>query len=94
MGEYSEKAAGKIPVLEEPNPMCAPAVVNMPAYKGPMAKLAAQRGVLLIKQYDYILSLPNWQSMLFDCIHPTAAMYAIKAQREADQISALVKSLK
>lgn len=90
----SVKASGKIPVLEEPNPSCAPQHANLPPYRDAMVKVAAQENVLLIQQYDYILSLPNWQGMLMaDCVHPTDALYAIKAQREAEALEPLVAQL-
>ncbi|WP_321955261.1 SGNH/GDSL hydrolase family protein [Paraburkholderia bannensis] len=88
------RAAGKIPVLEEPNPSCAPKHATLPQYRDAMVAVAQQQNVLLITQYDYISSLPNWQSMLQrDCTHPTDALYLIKAQREAQQLAPLVKAM-
>ncbi|WP_454825896.1 SGNH/GDSL hydrolase family protein [Paraburkholderia xenovorans] len=87
------RAAGKTPVLEEPNPVCAPDVPNLDAYVSIMRTVAQTQNVMLIEQYDYIRSLPNWQSMLTDCIHPNDALYAIKAQREAWALAPVVLSL-
>lgn len=87
------RAAGKTPVLEEPNPVCDPDYANLDAYVGIMRNVAQQQGVLLITQYDYIKSLPNWQGMLTDCKHPNDALYAVKAQREYSALAPLVSSL-
>jgi lysophospholipase L1-like esterase len=87
------RAAGKIPVLEEPNPVCDPTVPNLDAYVSIMRTVAQTRNVPLIEQYDYIKSLTNWQSMLTDCVHPNDALYAIKAQREAWALAPVVLSI-
>jgi acyl-CoA thioesterase-1 len=85
------RAAGQIPVLEEPNPTTQGD--NLAEYVEKMDYVALQMNVPLVQQYNYILSLPNWVSMLTDGIHPGDALYAIKAQREFDVISPIVKSM-
>jgi lysophospholipase L1-like esterase len=87
------RASGKMAILEEPNPVCAPYVPNLDTYVAAMRTVAQQNNVTLIAQYDYLKSLPDWQSMLTDCIHPTDAMYAIKGQREAEVLKPLVTSM-
>lgn len=87
------RAAGKTPVLEEPNPGCTANQANEDAYVGTLRTVAQQQNVLLIAQYDAIKALPNWQAMLTDCVHPGDALYALKAQREAQSLAPLVKSL-
>lgn len=88
------RAAGKTPVLEEPNPVCSAMYPNAAQYRNILVATAAAQNVLLITQWDYVAALPNWQSTLQpDCIHPTDQLYALKAKREADQLQALVKSL-
>lgn len=88
------RAAGKTPVLEEPNPVCSSVVPNVLAFKSAMDAIASQQGVLLIQQYDYVMSLPNWQSMLqADCIHPTDALYQLKATREVAALEPLVQGI-
>ncbi|WP_257030475.1 SGNH/GDSL hydrolase family protein [Paraburkholderia bryophila] len=89
----SVRAAGMIPVLEEPNPVCRPGYENLPAYVGQMDSVAAQKNVPLIDQYSYLLSLPNWQGMLSDCMHPKPEMYEIKGKREAQIIGPIAASL-
>lgn len=87
------RAAGKIPVLEEPNPTCDPTAPNVSAYVTVLRNVAQANQVTLIAQYDYIASLPNWQSMLTDCLHPNDALYAVKAQREAAVLGPMVQAL-
>lgn len=86
------RAFGKIPVIEEPNPSSYPNPV-LDEIVAIIDDVAAQRNVVLIKQYDYIKSLPNYQAMLPDGIHPTPELYAIKAQREYDVLLPIVRSL-
>lgn len=89
------QAAGKTVVLEEPNPVCHPAYAALPQYVAVIDKVAAQLALPLIKQYDYILSLPNWQSYLgADCTHPAdERLYQIMAQREYDVLAPIVATL-
>jgi lysophospholipase L1-like esterase len=82
--------AGKTPVLEEPNPVCRSDISNLDAYVAQIGAVATQMNVPLIKQYDYIKSLPTWQSLLSDCIHPTPSLYQIKGQREAQVLASLI----
>ncbi|MBR7961209.1 SGNH/GDSL hydrolase family protein [Burkholderia vietnamiensis] len=88
------RAVGKIPVLEEPNPVCRADMTHLDAFVDVLRNVAKQQGVTLIEQYDYIRGLPNWQSMLADCIHPNDALYAIKAQREAAVLIPIVAKLR
>ncbi|ASW00127.1 SGNH/GDSL hydrolase family protein [Paraburkholderia aromaticivorans] len=84
---------GKLPVLEEPNPVCSPTYPNVEAYLSVLRDVAAQQGVTLIAQYDYIKSLPNWQAMLTDCVHPYDSLYQIKTQREYAMLQPIVAKL-
>ncbi|WP_175784664.1 SGNH/GDSL hydrolase family protein [Burkholderia ambifaria] len=87
------RGAGAVPVLEEPNPVCRGPGPLLDAYVGVMRTVAQQYGVHLIQQYDYIKSLPNWQSMMPDCVHPNQDLYRIKGDREAQQLRPLIQSL-
>lgn len=89
------KALGRIVVLEEPNPTASPDFNALIAERVAVINSVAQTyNVPVVKQWDYIQSLPNWQSLLApDDTHPSDALYAIKAQREADVIAPIVKSL-
>jgi lysophospholipase L1-like esterase len=89
----SVRAAGKVPVLEEPNPVCRVGYETLPDYVAQMDAVAAQQGVLLIQQYAHIQSLPDWQGMMSDCVHPRPALYEIKGQREAAILAPLIRSL-
>lgn len=102
------KAAGKIPVLEEPLPPCKKNDdgTASPLYSGPntlfrnpfvdtIDDVGYRENVLVIKQYDDIQANPAWcASMLSeDLAHPNASGYALRAQREADQLAPLVAQL-
>ncbi|MPV69483.1 SGNH/GDSL hydrolase family protein [Burkholderia sp. BE17] len=87
------RGAGAVPVLEEPNPVCRGPGSMLDSYVGVMRTVAQQYDVLLIQQYDYIKSLPDWKSMLPDCVHPNQALYTIKGHREAQQLRLLIQSL-
>jgi hypothetical protein len=101
------RQAGKVPVLEEPNPLCNP---NEPpannvealdlggqtiaAWVDIIDQVGAQMGVPVVHQYTLIKALPNWCAMMSDGWgHPTVALYAIKAQNDADVLGPIVKSL-
>lgn len=85
------RAAGKIPVLEEPNPVVG--AVDLTPYVTAIDNVAQQMNVPLVTQYNYILSLPNWKSMLTDGIHPNDDLYALKAYREATVIVPIVAQI-
>lgn len=89
------QAAGKTVVLEEPNPVCNSMFTALPQYVAVIDKVAAQLAIPLIKQYDYIQSLPDWQNYLGpDCTHPgDDRLYQIKAQREYDVLAPIVKAM-
>lgn len=85
------RSFGKIPVFEEPNPSSiAGYATALPPFVEAMDRAAAQLNVPLVSQYNYIMSLPNWQSLLADGLHPSAALYAIKAARTAAVIKTLL----
>ncbi|OBR52320.1 hypothetical protein A6456_10485 [Paraburkholderia tropica] len=88
--------AGKIVVLEEPQPVCNPSFSALPQYVQVVDNVAAQLGLPLVQQYQYIESLPNWQSYLgADCTHPADdRLYQIKAQREYAVLAPIVQSLR
>lgn len=90
------RAAGKTPILEEPNPI-APSSVDpvvyasvLPSYVAVINAVAAEKGVPLIQQFQPIQQIQGWQSMLSDGVHPSPSLYAVKAQREADAMAAVI----
>jgi lysophospholipase L1-like esterase len=100
------RAAGKIPVLEEPNPLCDPTAPpsqnvewvwsnrTISTFVDIIDSVAAQQGVPVVKQYSLVKALPNWCSMMSDGWgHPSRALYAIKAQNEAAVLAPIVKGL-
>lgn len=87
---------GKVPVIEEPNPVCDANLKNIPELDAQVAALeeyAARYNVAIVKQYDYIKSLPDWQSMLPDRIHPNEALYKIKADRTAAALLQILQTM-
>ncbi len=96
------RAAGKIPVIEEPNPVSSVVTAawlqsfnntQLPNYIAVIDSVTQEKGVALVQQFAYIQSLPNWESLSSDGVHPSQALYAIKAQREADIIAPIIKGL-
>lgn len=86
------RASGKLPVLEEPNPVCA-GHDTLDQLVGILNEVAREKAVPLVKQYDAIRALPNWQAMLPDCVHPDDKLYAFKAAREAEVLAQVIRSL-
>ena len=87
-------AAGKIPVLDEPNPTCDGKHPNLDNFVVVMRTVAAQRKVLLIKQYDEFKSIRGWQSLIPDCVHPSTNGYAVKARNTAQALIPLVQKIR
>jgi lysophospholipase L1-like esterase len=86
------RASGKLPVLEEPNPVCT-GHENLDQLVGILNEVAREKTVPLVKQYDAIKALPHWQAMVPDCVHPGDALYAFKAAREAEVLAQVIRSL-
>jgi lysophospholipase L1-like esterase len=85
------RASGKLPVLEEPNPVCT-GHENLDQLVGILNEVAREKVVPLVKQYDAVKALPNWQAMVPDCVHPGDALYAFKAAREAQVLAQVIRS--
>lgn len=88
------RAAGKTPVLEEPNPVDGVSYAEALTDYVEMIHVAAKsKGVTVIEQYGYIKSMPNWPALLSDGVHPSQALYYLKAQREADYLAPMLRSM-
>lgn len=76
------RAAGKEVILQEPHPICGGAARwNIGPYVTQLDKLARAESVPLSRQYQRILNMNNWQSLLSpDCVHPSEQLYRIKAE--------------
>lgn len=85
--------AGKIPVLEEPNPVCDGNHPWLENYVATMQNIAKSYKVPLVSQYSNVQALPNWQSHMNACFYPDEWMLQIKAQRQAAALVPLVKTL-
>jgi lysophospholipase L1-like esterase len=91
------RAAGKLPVLEEPNPICWNPATAPPGTEpvldvmvDVLRDVAKKQGVALIAQYDYIKTL-DWHSMLTDCAHPDDSLYKIMGDRAAQQLAPIIR---
>lgn len=86
-------AAGKVPVLEEPGPVCDDQHPNLQNYVGVMDSIAAQYGVPIVKQYNELLAIPNYCSHLTSGLYPDDYVLAQRAQREAAVLQPIVQTL-
>jgi acyl-CoA thioesterase-1 len=87
------RAAGKIPVLEEPNPVCDDQHPNLQNYASTIDAVAQQYSVPLVAQYAELLTVPNLCSHFTQGIFPDNTILALKAQREAEVLQPIVQSL-
>lgn len=104
----SVEGAGRVPVLEEPNPLCNPAYppsenVEFPGdaqgdpvilpYVQAVDDVASQTGVALVKTYYLDKALPNWCAMLSDgVVHPGPELTKIEAQNRAAVIAQILSN--
>lgn len=81
---------GKEVILQEPHPICGGGEKwHIAPYVSKLDDVARAESVPLVRQYQRILQMKNWQSLLSpDCIHPSEELYRIKAQ---ETFSVLVK---
>jgi acyl-CoA thioesterase-1 len=86
------RAAGKIPVLEEPNPICGPYSDQLAALVGIIDSVGIEMNVPVIKQYAAILAIPNWQSDMQECVHPVT-LYKMKGDAEAAVLGPIANQL-
>jgi hypothetical protein len=86
------RAAGKVAVLEEPGPVCDDSRPYLANYVSVMDSVAAQYNVPIVKQYEYLLTIPNLCAHYTAGIYPDNAIYQIKAQRQASVLAPLVKA--
>ncbi|MCQ5471606.1 lysophospholipase L1-like esterase [Pantoea sp. AN62] len=73
---------GKAVIIQEPHPLCGRAEKwNVAPYVAQIDRLARDENVPLVPQYQRIQQIKNWQTLMSpDCIHPSDALYQIKAQ--------------
>jgi acyl-CoA thioesterase-1 len=87
------ETAGKVVVLEEPNPSCLASRAKLPQFVAAMDALAVEYKLALIPNYRVILAQPDWEKSLPDCLHPTQALYLLKAAEAAKVIAPIVERL-
>ena len=78
------RSAGKIAILEEPNPICRSKEESdsLDEYVVTLRAVAKETGAPLIAQYDKLRAVDGWQKIMMDCLHPAQALYKIKADNE------------
>jgi lysophospholipase L1-like esterase len=88
------RGAGRIVVLEEPNPVdYAVNETIVPQYVAVVDELAKRYGLALVRQYAYIGARHDWRSLLIDGVHPTDALYRLKAERQREVVEPIVAKL-
>lgn len=87
------KAAGKIAVLEEPNPTTNSQNPNLPAYVDRLNQVAVATGTPIVQQYRIMTTTPSWKMLLSDGIHPTTEGYTFKARVELQVLTPMVQKL-
>jgi hypothetical protein len=86
------RTEGKVAVLEEPGPVCDDSRPYLANYVSVMDNVAIQYNIPIVRQYDYLLAIPNLCSHYTAGIYPDNAIYQIKAQRQAAVLAPLVKA--
>jgi acyl-CoA thioesterase I len=82
---------GKLVILQEPNPSTIPESTAIIAkYVKAMRAAAKSTGTPIVAQFKYIRSLPDWESLYSDDVHPTTDLYRLKAERTARVILAAI----
>lgn len=86
--------AGKIVVLQEPNPTCKqPNPGTIIQFVEALRSEASSQNTPLVAQFEFDQTIPNWQSMLTDCAHPNDQLYSIKAKQTFIVLEPIVQSL-
>ena len=84
-------SAGKIVVLNEPNPTCDKDRANgVEYYATYLDQVAAKKSVPLVGNYWEISKQADWQKMLLDCVHPNQSLYDAIAKRQFDVVKPLI----
>lgn len=86
------RAAGAVPIFEEPNPICQPGfdIPMTDAFVATMRLFASTQGITVLPIYDAFKLYPVWNLKLIssDCVHPNDAGHAFK---EANYFPALLR---
>lgn len=83
-------AAGKLPVLIEPTPSTTPDRKDLATYVGAINLVAEERKIPVIQNYKIWTSIPNWEGLLSDGVHPTDTGYRIKGLAEYQALSPII----
>lgn len=86
--------AGKIVVLQEPNPTCKqPDPGTITQYVEALRSEASKQNVPLVAQFDFDQTVPNWHDMMTDCAHPNDQLYGVKAKQTYTVLEPIVESI-
>ncbi|RQQ64348.1 SGNH/GDSL hydrolase family protein [Burkholderia stagnalis] len=86
--------SGKQVIIFEPNPTCESIRQPlMPSYVDALRQVATAQQVMITNEFDAIASMPDWQSMLTDCLHPSDVLYQKKAEIEFPAVASAVEAL-
>lgn len=100
----STEQAGKVPILEEPNPSCIAGTpdqelvygngLTMGAYAAVVDQVAQTYDLAVVRQYQLIKAMPNFCALMSDGIaHPGDALYAMKAKNQAAVLLPIIQAL-
>ncbi|WP_343577934.1 SGNH/GDSL hydrolase family protein [Pseudomonas sp.] len=88
---FTARKYGKEVVLYEPHPVCKePRQSKLQYYVAHMNIVAAETSTPIVAHYYSLLNIPDWKSMLSDCVHPFDAMYKLKAELEFPVITSII----
>lgn len=86
--------AGKIVVLQEPNPTCKqPDPGTIIQYVEALRSEAALQNAPLVAQFEFDQTTPDWKNMMTDCAHPDDQLYGIKAKQTFSVVEPIVESI-
>lgn len=90
------RSAGKIAILEEPNPICRSKEESesLDRYVETLRAVAKETGAPLIAQYDKLQAIDGWQKIMLDCLHPAPDLYKIKAENEIRVLRSVMANMK
>lgn len=87
------RSTGKLPVIEEPNPVCDDNHPYLANYVSTMDSIAASYNVPIVSQYTYLQDIPNYCSHLSGGLYPDDYIDSVKAQHEAQVLAPLVQAI-
>lgn len=93
---FIAKWAGKEVVLQDPNPgdFDFSKSDKLQQYISAIHKVSVEKNTPLVDNFEYIMKIPDWRTYLSeDKIHPSDALYGIKAKRSLEIILPLARQI-